>query len=96
MEVAMGLVGGIAAEALKWYRIREELYRGIPDYAKSWLYWIVTLVMILLGGLLVFVYQRIEGVELNLLLALNIGASAPLIVGALASQAPPVDPGIID
>ena len=92
----MGLVGGVAAEALKWYRIREDLYQGIPDYAKSWLYWIVTLVMILLGGLLVFVYQRIEGIELNLLLALNIGASAPLLVGTLTSQSPTSDPGKID
>ena len=92
----MGLVGGVAAEALKWYRIREELYRGVPDYAKSWLYWVVTLVMILLGGLLVFVYQRIEGVELNLLLALNIGASAPLVIGTLTSQSPTSDPGTID
>ena len=96
MEIAMGLVGGVAAEALKWYRIREDLYRGVPDYAKSWLYWMVTLVMILLGGLLVFVYQRIEGVELNLLLALNIGASAPLLVGTLTSQPPMIDPGTTD
>ena len=92
----MGLAGRLAAEALKWYRIREELYRGVPDYARSWLYWIITLVMILLGGLLVFVYQRVEGVELNLLLALNIGASAPLLVGTLTSQAPPIDPGSIN
>ena len=34
----MGLAGGVAAEALKWYRIRAELYIGIPDDAKSGLY----------------------------------------------------------
>lgn len=92
----MGLVGGFAAEALKWYRIREELHDGVPDYAKSWLYWLVTLLMIFLGGVLVFVYQRVDGVELNLLLALNIGASAPLLLGALTSQASPINPGNID
>ena len=92
----MGLLGGVAAEVLKWYRIREELHKGVPDYAKSKLYWIVTVAMILFGGLLVFVYQSMEGIKLNFLLALNIGASAPLLVGALTSQTPAINPGRIN
>ena len=92
MEIVAGIAGGIAAELLKWYRIREELHDGVPDYAKTWLYWIVTGSMVLVGGLLVFLYQNTDGIELNLILAFNIGASAPLLVGAT----PPIDPGAID
>ncbi len=92
MEIAAGVAGGIAAELLKWYRIREELHDGVPDYARTWLYWLVTVAMAFLGGLLVFLYQSTEGIELNLVLAFNIGASAPLLVGAT----PTIDPGTID
>ena len=93
MEVWLGLAGGCAAEALKWYRIREELHEGLPAYAKSWLYWAVTGIMAAMGGLLVFVYQASDEVSLSPILALNIGASAPLILGTLAGQTPQFDPG---
>ena len=92
MEIAVGVAGGIVAEVLKWYRIREELHDGVPDYAKTGLYWIVTGAMVLVGGLLVFLYQNTDAIELNLILVFNIGASAPLLVGAT----PPIDPGTID
>ena len=93
MEVLLGLAGGCAAETLKWYRIREELHKGVPAHAKSWLYWAVTGIMAAMGGLLVFVYQASEGVNLSPILALNIGASAPLILGTLVGQIPQFDPG---
>ena len=92
MEVWLGLAGGCAAEALKWYRIREDLHEGVPAYAKSWLYWTVTGIM---AAMLVFVYQASEDVSLSPVLALNIGASAPLILGTLAGQIPQFDPGRI-
>lgn len=93
MEVLFGLAGGCAAEALKWYRIREDLHSGVPAYAKNWLYWIVTGIMAVMGGLLVFAYQASDEVSLSPILALNIGASAPLILGTLAGQIPQFDPG---
>ena len=91
-----GLVGGIASEALKWFLIREELHRGIHDYAKKWPYWLVTVVMIGIGGLLACAHQVSSDIRLTPLLAANIGASAPLILSALVSRAPQLDPGTID
>ena len=88
----MGLLGGAAAESVKWYGVREDLYKGMPDYAKSWGYWVITLIMVVFGGVLVLAYQHSEGVKLNLLLAFNIGASAPLII----SRLPAVNPGSFD
>ena len=96
MEVWCGLGGGCAAEALKWFRIREELHEGLPDYAKSWGYWIVTIAMILVGGLLVFIYQSSDDVRLSPILAFNIGVSAPLIISTLADQVPRIDRGAVN
>lgn len=93
MEVWSGLGGGCAAEVLKWYRIREELHKGLPDYAKNWAYWIITGVMILFGGVLVFIYQSSDNVRLSPILAFNIGISAPLIISTLANQIPRIDRG---
>ena len=75
-----GLLGGCASEILKWFHIREELHKGLPDYAKSWPYWIATVCMAALGGALVFMYQASDDVVLSHILAFNIGASAPLIL----------------
>ena len=79
-------------EALEWFRIRKELYKGVPDWSKNVLYWIVTLVMAGLGGLLVFIYQA-SGVEVSPIVAFNIGASAPLILQSLIAQVPEIERG---
>ena len=91
-----GLLGGCASEVLKWFRIREELHKGLPDYAKSWSYWIVTIVMAALGGVLVFMYQASEDVVLSHILAFNIGASAPLILEKIAGGVPGIEYGSVD
>ena len=94
--VLFGLGGGIAAEVLKWFRIREELHTGIPGYAKKWPYWCVTTIMIVMGGGLVSAYHVSSEVQLSPILAINIGASAPLILSALAAQAPSIDVGTVE
>ena len=94
--VFFGLCGGLAAEVLKWFRIREELHRGIPDYAKKWPFWPATLSMIGIGGLLVYAHHASSEVQLNPILAVNVGASAPLILSALVGETPPIDLGKVD
>ena len=91
MEIWLGVAGGLAAEALQWFRIRKTLHRGVPDWAGHWLYWFVTAVMVALGGLLVFAY-RSSGVQISPIVALNIGASAPLILESLIGQVPRIEP----
>ena len=84
---AWGLAGGCAAELLRWFRIRDQLHTGMPDWAKSRSYWVVTTLMVACGAGVVLMYQS-SGVELNSVLAVNIGASAPLILSSLSSQVP--------
>ena len=49
-EVWWGVLGGIGAETLKWFRIREQLHDGLPDYATRPPYWIATAAMICVGA----------------------------------------------
>ena len=88
-----GIAGGFAAEVLHWWRLFRNANAGassnFPVYAKSPVYWILTVILTGLGGLLVYAYAS-SGTELNAILALNLGASAPLILQSFATQAPKV------
>jgi hypothetical protein len=83
-----GIAGGIFAEALRWYLIRDELHKGMPVWASRG-YWAITAIMAVIGGLLVLAYQR-SGVHMQPFLAANVGASAPAILSTLLRGAPEV------
>ncbi len=90
--IVWGMVGGIFPEVLKWFRMREILYVAIPDYAKGPSYWIVTAVMVVAGGIIAVAYEDQE-MTMNPILAINIGASAPLVIKELLGQTPTIDKG---
>ena len=84
--------GGLAAEALRWWRLirghQEGTTVNLPAYARSPLYWALTAVLVLAGGMLAVAYAA-SGQQLGPILAINVGASAPLIIQGLAASAPP-------
>jgi len=86
-----GVFGGVLVELLAWYRDRASLAQALP-WRK---YWIATILMILAGGGLVCMYMQSD-VKLNAIICANIGASVPLIIGALAGTAPRINPGRVD
>jgi hypothetical protein len=55
------------------------------------LYWFVTILMILAGGFLVHIYIK-TGIKFNEYLAVNIGATAPLLLGLITEKTPNVRP----
>lgn len=83
-----GIFGGLLAELLGLYKLRTQAPAAFPSYLRSVFYWVVTIGMILAGGVLVLVYDK-SGLALKPLIAVNIGASAPLILGALVQSTPP-------
>ncbi len=90
-----GVLGGALAELLGWFRLRQREPEEFPGYAKTRTYWIVTIGMTLAGGVLVVAYLRSD-IKVNSIVALNLGASAPLILGSLTNNAPPISVGKID
>lgn len=88
-----GCFGGMAVEVLRLYKLRTS--KKLPPYYKTKFYWIVTILMTLLGGGLVFTYLY-SSITVTPILALNVGASAPLILASLAEGLPPISPGSTD
>lgn len=81
-----GLVGGTLAELARWYGIREKLHEGRPVWATPG-YWMITGLMVMAGAALVLMHED-SGVNMNSVLAVNLGASAPTILSAMLSSAP--------
>ena len=84
-----GLFGGFLSEILGLFKLRQQLAKEFPMWLKSPIYWVITIGMILVGGILVIVYEQSDQI-LSPIMAVNIGASAPLIIGSLVAQTPPV------
>ncbi len=90
-----GVLGGLLAELIGLFRLRTVSSQDLPDWLRTFYYWVVTVVMILAGGILVVAYLRSE-VKINAIIAINLGASAPLLLGSLVSQAPQIPTGRTD
>jgi hypothetical protein len=95
MGLFYGVLGGIFAELLGWFQLRKQAPESLPQFLKSWFYWGITLGMILAGGILVVIYLA-SAIPLKPILAVNIGASAPLLIGAFVAQTPSISPRKID
>jgi len=89
---AIGVLGGIAAETLKWHNLKDGLQeKGIPESSKSFWYWLITVVMIALGGALVVIYMN-SGAIFTPIVALHIGASTPLLLAGITREIPTLPP----
>jgi hypothetical protein len=84
---ALGALGGSLVELLRWWKLREA--PEYPVYAKKPGYWTITALMIVAGGVMATLY----GLDTRNAAALvNIGASTPAILSALASKAGTASP----
>ena len=72
---AVGCVGGLLAEFAGIWALRKEPVW--PAYFSRARYWVISAIMVLLGGGLAVIYGMRQ---MPVFLALNIGASAPLMI----------------
>ena len=85
-SLVVGAAGGFLGEALGMYELRRTNPAELPKYLRSKFYWSMNFLMAGLGGGLAVLY----GVkEVNAMLAVNIGASAPMIIKSLVANIPP-------
>jgi hypothetical protein len=78
----LGALGGCLVELVRWWKLRTAA--EFPEYARKFGYWAITLLMIIAGGIVATLY----GLDSSDAAALvNIGASTPAILAALASKA---------
>jgi hypothetical protein len=86
-DALIGFFGGVVAVVAKWFGMRDQLHGGLPDWSKSTAYWVVTFLMCVSGGGLVYLYG-LSDTKISGILALNIGASAPLLIASLIRSTP--------
>ena len=79
----LGCLGGALVEILRWWKLREA--PEFPTYARRFGYWLITGSMILAGGIVATLYGLEKS---NAVMVVNLGASTPAIIGALAAQPP--------
>lgn len=84
-----GMFGGGLAEVLGLWRLRHTAPAELPHYLRSPFYWVMTILMVTSGGIVAFTYIK-SGISLSPILAVNVGASAPLIIGSLTATAPKI------
>jgi hypothetical protein len=90
-----GILGGLLSEILGLFRLRQHSPDTLPVWLRSWFYWSTTLLMTAAGGLLVVIYMR-SGISIQPMLAVNVGASAPLLIGSVLGQAPSIPVGKVN
>jgi hypothetical protein len=83
MVFLVGCLGGFLCELLHWWNLRNK--PEWPAYAKWPIYWVLTLLMVLAGGAITWVYfgQKVDG-----LLAVHVGLTTPLLLQKLAGSLP--------
>lgn len=89
---ACGVIGGVLPEFYALYKIREDFHAKRPRWINSWFYWIVTVIMIFLGGAVVALYIG-TGTQLSPILALHIGAATPTLLASFLKEKPSIETG---
>lgn len=85
-----GVIGGALPEVLAVYNLRHVAKGSRPNWLGSPFYWIVTLIMVLLGGATVVLYKHI-GINVNTFMAIHLGIATPLLISTATKEKPSVN-----
>ena len=83
-QVLIATIGGVAAELFHWYSLARSGKR-VRAYAKKSLYWVTTVGMVIVGGMMPFLYNSGSA---NAALCFHLGASTPLLLAKLIGNPP--------
>jgi hypothetical protein len=82
-----GFLGALLSNVLGLYEVVQLPSTARPPYLASAFYWLTVFLLSCLGGGLALLYET-RAMHLPPLLAVNIGASVPLLMKTLASSIP--------
>jgi hypothetical protein len=82
-------VGGLAINFLRYVEVMRKTKDEEKEFSKTKLYWIQFLITPIIGGIIAAAYGA-SGINMTPILAIQIGASAPLILKSLASATPSI------
>lgn len=83
-----GALGGFLPEVFAFYNLRHSSDK--PFWIKSWFYWIVTAIMIILSGAITYIYNTYTEIHLNAIMAIHLGAATPLIIQTMLKEKPKI------
>lgn len=86
--IISGYFGGLSGELLKLFELRYLPKKKRPPTFSDWMYWAEFVGVPILAAGLVTAYQ-LSNCELTAIVAVNIGASAPLILKSFVNRVPP-------
>lgn len=84
-----GVAGGVLPEVYALYNLRHSWFSEKPSWVKSPFYWMITLVMIVLGGGTAALYAYV-GMKLNALMAIHLGLATPVLIQTALKEKPKV------
>jgi len=82
----LALLGGLSVNLLNLMELQNVPRDRRPDF-KDFLYWLPYIIWPLMGALLAFIYEA-SSTKLSPIIAFQVGASAPLIIKAMAKAIP--------
>ena len=85
-----GIAGGVLPEILALYNLRHTKKGEKPAWLTSPFYWMVTIIMVLLGGATVVLYQKI-GINVNEFMAVHLGIATPLLISTATKEKPKIN-----
>jgi hypothetical protein len=76
-----GLAGGVSNEVLHWWGLRFD--ENLPHYARRVFYWLITAIMVVVGGVVAQIQLGSGGVPF---IAFQIGLLAPMLLKKIAGS----------
>lgn len=82
--VYYGLAGGVIPEFIAVYKLRQTNKLRRPEWITSIFYWVSSAAMVFAGGGIVWFYINIIHSPMSELIAIHLGATAPVILQAVS------------
>lgn len=95
INILWGCLGGLLGNLIRIVHIANMAPQQRPLIFRDPYWWAQFFILMFLGGVFVLMYE-VSSIQLNPVLAVNVGAAAPIIAQNFLSTAPPLGPRRID